>query len=229
MNIDELKLLILAADRQALSDALAPLDEEQRAELFPGAVNLYRITEKGSSLRNDPNESIGLEDEDWFDAGFLKQLRAASYPDWRCPRWTASLMLLGLADEKFMKNPYKFDCGWIGSDLRDMPQRVLEVLDTRRPKWLPAFAKRDVKEEFPTISWTVEYGLIRSGVLPTNDSEAFYRRMALAPLMSEHFDSDAVKHDTLPPRPKTLVDYLRRPTSRRHRNLEAVRIRRGCL
>ncbi|MEZ6123927.1 MAG: DUF6493 family protein [Planctomycetaceae bacterium] len=209
MNIEDLKTLILTANRQALCDAMAPLSEQQRAALFPDAVILCRIVEHGIGPGKALDEPIGIENVDGFDADFLKQLRAASYPDWRCPRWTTSLMMLALGDEKFIRNPFKYDCRWFGSDLRNMPQRVLEVLAARQPKWLPTFIRQNTKEEVPEIGWTVEYGLIRSGALPANNSEDFYRRMAMAPLLSEHYASDAVKDDTLPPRPKTLADYLR--------------------
>ncbi len=192
MNIDQLTELVLAADRQALCAALAPLDEAQRADLFPEALRL------------------NLTVEDQYGPGMTPaELNEKGYANWRCPRWTAALMLLALGDDKFLRNPYETGCGWLGSDLRDMPHRVLQVLDDRRPPWLADFIRREVKQEMPMIGWLVEFGLMRNGAIPEVVSEDFYRRMAMAPLMSEHFNSDAVKYDDLPKRPKSLAEYIK--------------------
>ncbi|MEM0926555.1 MAG: DUF6493 family protein, partial [Planctomycetota bacterium] len=209
MNVDALKSLIVQADRQTLCERLGPLSEAARAMLFPDALAIYRTVDAGEFLQPGDSQPIGLEAESWFDPNFLAALRTTQYPDWRCPRWTASLMMLGLADQAFLNSPSTSNCGWLHSDLRDMPHRVLEVLSARRPKWLAEFVARQIKNEFTFIAWSVEFGLLRDGVLSDFQADSFYKRMAIYPLMGEHFASDAVKSDQLAKQPRTLADAIR--------------------
>ena len=179
MNAAELKKLIVKADRSKLCEALKPLDEDDRAALAEDAIRIFRIVDAGKFLGANDTHPTGLEDEEWFDPKFLSQLRKAEYQDWRVPRMVAAVMILGLVDDKVLKDPYKFGLsGWFGGDLRDMPHRVLQVLDDRRPKWLPAFVKRELRQEEPIVSWSVEYGLMKSGAIKTEHSEGFFKRMA---------------------------------------------------
>ena len=48
--------------------------------------------------------------------------------------------MLGLCGKKELD---AYRGSWFKDDLRDMPQRVLQILSDRRPPWLAAFVQRE--------------------------------------------------------------------------------------
>lgn len=145
-NANKLKKLVLQGDRGNMVAAMKSLTEAQRAEVLPEVLQIFRTVEKGSFLEADDTDPIGLEDEQWFDAKFLAALRNKEYAEWRVPRWTASIMLLGFIDEATLRDPFGVVGSWLDSDLRDMAHRVLQVLDDRRPSWLQKYVTWNVRQ-----------------------------------------------------------------------------------
>ncbi len=204
MNANDLKKLIVAADRSKLCAAMKPLSEKEREALRSDVIHIFRTVDAAKFLED--SEPIGLEDEPWFDENFVSQLRTKDYADWRIPRWAASLMFLAVTDEKTLRNPFDTVGSWAHSDLRDMPHRVLQVLDDRRPSWLAKFVQRDVKQEFPIIRWSVEFGLMKSGALQTDYSEDFMKRMPDCQVFD--LRNDEIKHDNLKKLPDSPEAYF---------------------
>lgn len=194
LTIERLKELVLLDDRESLCREMAPLSEAERKSLAPEAIKLASNIENCCS----PSKQKVIPDELKALAKEIEQHRK-HHSDWRSPRWASQLLLVGLADMDVLKNPLKHDVSWARSDLHNMQQRVLQVLDARRPKWLAEWIKWEFKQESPIAGWYLERGLIRSGALPPNDSPEYYARMALEErvLQGEFYDT----HDKLP-RPK---------------------------
>ena len=181
--------LVIAADRETLCKEMAPLSEAERQSLAADAIKL--------AARVDAYCSPYTEKEVPSDARQLAdQVSQAKYPDWRSPRWTSPLLLVGLCDCDVIKFPLKYGIDWLRTDLKNMQQRMLQILEIRRPKWLADWLAWEWKQETPVASWYLERGLIRCGALPPNDSPAYYARMAMEDrvLQSEYVDT----YDTLP-------------------------------
>ena len=181
--------LVVAADRETLCKEMEPLSEAQRQSLAADAVKLAAKVDAYCSPFTEkevPSEAKQLADK----------VRKAKYPDWRSPRWTSQLLLVGLCDCDVIKFPLKYGVDWLRTDLKDMQQRMLQILEARRPKWLADWLAWEWKQETPVASWYLERGLIRCGALPPNDSPAYYARMAMEDrvLQSEYVDT----YDTLP-------------------------------
>ncbi|MGN6546906.1 MAG: DUF6493 family protein, partial [Aureliella sp.] len=170
-----LKAIIIKGDRGALCETLAPLNESERQALAHDALRMARAVDRGWG----PSKSANAQEHQQGSGGsLLKALAAQKYPDWRCPRWTASLMVAALCDRAVIENPHKFDLGWLRSDLEHMPQRLLQILADRRPSWLVSWLEKEWRQEMPVPSWFVERGLIRCGAIPPNDDAAYFARMA---------------------------------------------------
>lgn len=187
MTPAELQNLVIAADREELCQALAPLDEAQREELNDFAWRLYGQIDGawGPAFKQD----VDLEPFGDDVHALIDSLRRQKYKDWRMPRWAASLAVLALCDLKRIRNPRDHGVGgWLDGDLRDMPQRTLQILDARRPAWLAKWIEADVKKERPATTWFVERGLIRSGALAANQSDGYIQRMALETKIFERYE-----------------------------------------
>ncbi len=171
LTIDEIRDLVLADDRDQLCERMAKLTEEQRTALAGDTLQFVIDVIKHCSFMTKVEE---VPDH-------LKAIKAKidnnEYPDWRCPRWASQLLVVGLCDCEPIKFDYKFRTS-LRSELKDMQQRMLQILDARRPKWLADWLKWEWKQEFPVPSWYLERGLIRSGALPANDTAEYYGRMA---------------------------------------------------
>lgn len=172
LTIDDIRDLVLAADRDQLCERMATLSEDQRTALAADALKLVSDIDSYCSFSTKPDEV----------PAHLRDIKAKvdneEYPDWRCPRWTSQLLVVGLCDCEAIKFPHKFKIGWLRTDLKDMQQRMLQMLDARRPKWLADWLKWEWKQEFPVPSWYLERGLIRSGALPANDTTEYFARMS---------------------------------------------------
>ncbi|MFN7449710.1 MAG: DUF6493 family protein, partial [Pirellula sp.] len=172
LTIDDIRDLVFAADRDQLCERMATLSEDQRTALAADALKLVSDIDSYCSFSTKPEEV----------PDYLRDIKAKvdneEYPDWRCPRWTSQLLVVGLCDCEAIKSSHKFKIGWLRTDLKDMQQRMLQVLDARRPKWLADWLKWEWKQEFPVPSWYLERGLIRSGALPANDSAEYFARMS---------------------------------------------------
>jgi hypothetical protein len=172
LTIDDIRDLVFAADRDQLCERMATLSEDQRTALAADALKLVSDIDSYCSFSTKPEEV----------PDYLRDIKAKvdneEYPDWRCPRWTSQLLVVGLCDCEAIKSSHKFKIGWLRTDLKDMQQRMLQVLDARRPKWLADWLKWEWKQEFPVPSWYLERGLIRSGALPANDSPEYFARMS---------------------------------------------------
>lgn len=205
MTPAELQNLVVAADRERLCQALAPLDEAQREELNDFAWRLYeQIDGAGPGKRSKNDEDLERDDD---VRALLDALSKQKYEDWRMPRWAASLAVLALCDLKRIQNPHAHGVGgWLDGNLHDMPQRVLQILDARRPAWLTKWIEADVKKERPATTWFVERGLIRSGALPANHSDQYIQRMAEEKAVFDQ--SDAFKTDNLQQQFDTWQDVL---------------------
>ncbi|HVA45330.1 MAG TPA: DUF6493 family protein [Pirellulales bacterium] len=178
MKAAELYDLVVAADREKLCQVLAPLDDAQREELNDFAWRLYNQI-SGAWSASVFNKRKDLERYGDDVHALMDALRGRKYEDWRVPRWAAALAVLALCDLRRIRNPWSDDGGgWLHSDLRDMPQRVLQILDARRPAWLAKWIEADVKREPRVTTWFVERSLIRSGALPANETEGYVQRMA---------------------------------------------------
>lgn len=190
LTIDNIRDLVVAADRDKLCERMSALSEEQRSALAGEALQLVSDIDyfwgPGSKSAKVPKHAKEL----------IGRLEKAKYPDWRCPRWTSQLLVVGLCDCEAIKFPHKFKIGWLRTDLKDMQQRMLQVLDARRPKWLAEWLKWEWKQEFPVPSWYLERGLIRSGALPANDSAEYFARMSDETQVIEGNFSDT--EDTVP-------------------------------
>ncbi len=171
LTIDEIRDLVLADDRDQLCERMAPLSEDQRSALAADALPFVIDVINHCSFMTKAGE---VPDH-------LKAIKAKidnnEYPDWRCPRWASQLLVVGLCDCEPIKFDYKSRTS-LRSELKDMQQRMLQILDARRPKWLADWLKWEWKQEFPVPSWYLERGLIRSGALPANDTAEYYARMA---------------------------------------------------
>lgn len=188
MTPAELQDLVVAADRERLCQALAPLNEAQRESLNDAAWRLYNeISDAGTAIAGRKEADRKLDGVDTH--ALLDSLRAQEYQDWRMPRWAAALAVLAICDFKRIQNP-RGDSGraWLYGDLHDMPQRALQILDARRPAWLAKWIEADVKRDQPATTWFVERGLIRSGALPANQTEGYVRRMAEERTIFERYD-----------------------------------------
>src|SRR5438270_11352910 len=97
------------------------------------------------------------------------------------------------------------------SDIHEMPHRVLQVLDARRPTWLASWIAEQAVDQNPDGSiWPIERGLIRSGALPANPSDDYMRRMPFGLLgLVGAWSNDAVKTDNIKNLPRSLADALR--------------------
>ncbi len=188
MTPAELQDLVVAADRERLCQALAPLNDAQRESLNDAAWRLYNeISDAGTAIAGRKEADRKLDGVDTHS--LLDSLRAQEYQDWRMPRWAAALAVLAICDFKRIQNP-RGDSGraWLYGDLHDMPQQALQVLDARRPAWLAKWIEADVKRDQPATTWFVERGLIRSGALPANQTEGYVRRMAEERTIFERYD-----------------------------------------
>jgi hypothetical protein len=195
MTPEELGRLIAAADREALCAALAPLNEGEREALSSVAREYYKQVDNAWSaivFEKEGRDALVAA----ADSAFMKLLTTAMYPDWRVPRMAAGLAVLALCGREEYDKPYELS-NWLWDDLRDMPQRVLQVLDARRPKWLAIWLAKQWKREQPLTTWFVERGLIRSGALPPNADDAYIRRMA-ADVSGWQPDSIEISTDHLP-------------------------------
>ena len=191
IKADDLKSLVIKGDTQAMCDALAKLTEAERKTLSGYAATLCYWVDKYWSP-GKKSDSIPAEEPD-HDAivNLMKALKATKYDDWRRPRWTAQLMAVALCDQRFIESPEPY-CGWLRTDLKDMPQWLLQVLAARRPAWLAKWLEKEWRQEFPVPNWYVERGLIRCGALPKNDSPEYYVRMAAVfPTISYHTQGEA--------------------------------------
>lgn len=172
LTIDEIRDLVLADDRDQLCERMSELNNDQRSALASEALQLVSDIDyfwgPGSKSKEIPEHAKEL----------IQRIEKAKYPDWRCPRWASQLLVIGLCDCEAIKFPHKFKIGWLRTDLKDMQQRMLQILDVRRPKWLADWLKWEWKQEFPVPSWYLERGLIRSGALPANDSAEYFARMS---------------------------------------------------
>lgn len=190
LTIEEFQDLVVAADRDQLCAAMTELNEEERSALASEALQLVSDIDQfwgpSSASKEIPEHAKEL----------IGRIKNAKYPDWRCPRWTSQLLVVGLCDCEAIKFPHKFKIGWLRTDLKDMQQRMLQILDARRPKWLADWLKWEWKQEFPVPSWYLERGLIRSGALPANDSAEYFARMSEEMQVIEGNYTDT--EDTLP-------------------------------
>ena len=188
LTIETIRDLVVTADRHQLCERITSLTEQQRQELASDALQLVSDIDKywGIGTKVVPEHAQEL----------IRRIDKAKYPDWRSPRWTSQLLVVGLCDCEPIKYPHKHNIGWLRTDLKDMQQRMLQILDARRPKWLSDWLKWEWKQEFPVPSWYLERGLIRSGALPANDSPEYYARMAddLQVIDSDFVDT----YDTVP-------------------------------
>lgn len=205
MTPDRLTELIVKGDRAKLCTDLAPLDEKQRAALAETAQALYRrVDEIWGKLTFG---EIKLKDiRDAESAQLIKMMSGQKYQDWRVPRWTAGLAVLGVCDKKALKSSRQ--TSWFASDILAMPQRVLQILDARRPSWLPDWIADCTRDgDRGNSIWPVEHGLIASGALPANTSDEYLQRMVHG-LYNRFGADDEVKTDNLKGLPKTLKDAL---------------------
>ena len=172
MTFEELKRLVLTGDRESLCNGLANLAETERKELADKALLLFQKVDS-NAFGVEEADPDSIEDPD--DAEIVRIMKAQDFADWRIPRLAAGLAILGLCDQKVLGGNLG---AWFSGDMRDMPQRVLQVLSDRRPKWLAAWVAKQVKQEYPVFHWYVERGLIRAGALPQDTSDAYIDRMA---------------------------------------------------
>ena len=197
MTPKKLTNLIVKGDRAKLCAALAPLDEQQREQLSEAVLTIYKKIGKAWG----PGAPDGIDDQVRQDpelAPMIDLLSAETYEDWRVPRWTAGLAVLALCDAKQFEKYWEFG-SWFAGDIRDMPHRVIQILDARRPKWLASWEK----------SWFVARGLIRSGALPANKNDDYITEMAAAiPRHLYAISQPAVTTDNLPDLPTELNDLL---------------------
>ena len=210
MTPEELTQFVVEGDREGLCRALAPLDEMQRGQLAEAAAKLFDRVDNGWGPSVGEDE-IKAQQKDPETAKLAKAMSKVKYADWRVPRLTAGLAVLGLCGKKELE---AYRGSWFRGDLRDMPQRVLQILSDRRPPWLAAFVQR---ESLPTtdtrgagmITWPVERGLIRGGALPPCDSDDYIRRMAEdLPSFAAHGSQFEITTDRLPTMCGSLREVL---------------------
>lgn len=183
LTIEEIRDLVVAADRDRLCERMAVLTEDQRKALAPEALQLEKDIDKYSTTdKKIPDHLKEL----------IERIASSKYVDRRCPWWTGYLLIVGLCDADHIKNSHDR----LRMYLPYMQRRVLQILDVRRPKWLADWLKWEWKQEFPAATWYLERGLIRSGALPANDSPEYYARMAddTSVIDTGHTHT----HDTLP-------------------------------
>ena len=167
---EQLEELVLAADREALFEMLAPLNESQRKSLSEAALSMA----VSMNRHWGPGGNEG-DCEDEFGCTFLAKAekRKQKYKDWRDPRWAVNLAIPGLCDLKVMT---KSVFGWLSSDLRGHPEELLRVLVDRKPKWINGWLEYQYKQEIPILCTLIERGLMRSGVIPTKYDADYYKR-----------------------------------------------------
>ncbi len=177
VTTDDLKALVIQGDSAAMCNSLDSLTEAERKSLSGYAAKLCYWLDRywgiGRKIDAIPTEETDRDEI----VELMKTIEAETYHDWRCPRWAAQLMVVALCDQRFIDSPNPY-CGWLRTDLKDMPQRILQVLAARRPPWLGKWLEKEWRDEFPIPNWYVERGLIRCGAVPPNDSPEYYARMA---------------------------------------------------
>ncbi len=172
VTFDKIQKLVIAGDRGSLCKLLAPLSEEQRQSLSAQAVELAGDIDEFWSPSFSKQSKAPADKRSILDA-----IAANDYPDWRSPRWASQIVVVATCDVQVLKSPLKHRLSWLRNDLKDMQQRMLEVLAARRPKWLAEWLAWEWKQEFPIAGWYLERGLIRCGAIPPNDSPEYYARM----------------------------------------------------
>ena len=206
MTLDELTSYIVKGDREGLCRAMAPLDAAQREALADDPLKLYLLADEvwGKVWFEEIDKASLAPDV----ARIINEMSAMEYADWRLPRLTAGLAVLGLGRQKSHLGT------WFADDLRDMPQRVTQVLNDRRPPWLADWIKRESRPSSNVtirgiVTWPVERALIRSGALPPDTSDGYIERFAgdLPGFVANSKDFE-VTTDTLPKQPVTLVAAL---------------------
>jgi hypothetical protein len=195
--------LVVKGNRGKLCEELAPLDEQQRAALAESALTLYKLVDDvWSAFVFEELKAKEIKDAEVEQ--LIKAIAAQKHADWRIPRWTAGLALLGVCDRKTLTREVRT---WFVGDLMDMPQRMFQILNARRPAWLGAWIK-DLRDPTNAHSnWCTERALIRAGALPANNSDDYIQRMASG-LHDEFGSDDAVLTDNLKNLPKSHLDAL---------------------
>ncbi|MBS0206330.1 MAG: hypothetical protein JSS49_25865 [Planctomycetes bacterium] len=195
----------MAGDRVKLCDRLAVLEETQRTGLAEQCLALYTcISDFAGPSGKDrrAHATLSVEQET-----LLQRVLAQEYVDWRVPRWCSGLLVLAVCDQKTLSG---YVGAWLHSDLLNMPHRVLQVLNDRRPPWLPAFVRKQVKQkDYCIVSWSVERGLIRSGAIAPSDDEDYVNRFATGvPGYVGMRSPIEVRTDSLSDLPESISDVL---------------------
>ncbi len=207
MTPENLRELVFDGDRQGLCDAMAPLSEEERKALSVEAERFYKKVDEYDYDTINTTKQIEAPDE---DAWIIDGLRSRTYADWRIPRLTAGLSLVGLCDQRTLNRLRT--TRWFRDDIKDMPQRTLQILDARRPPWLDTWLQSDAaRGDEALIPWFVERGLILSGAIPARSDALYIRRLAdgVKPFAKTNQEFE-VRTDTLDEAltPTTMSDVL---------------------
>ena len=134
---------------------------KERQSLANDAIAIAAPINEGWGPSGLKEERIS-DDPDGSRKALLQELGNQKYVDWRVPRWTANLLVAGLCDQKVFLKPWDFGLSWLREDLADMPERLLQILLARKPKWLTGWLEKEWKQEKPIPNGYVEEGLIQS-------------------------------------------------------------------
>lgn len=209
MTREELAAHIINGDRESLCREMAPLNEAQRGALADDALALLWLVLEFCGPQSPDVAALSSREPEATQ--FVTQINSKEYADWRIPRLTASLGVLGLCRREQLSLRHIM-C--FADDLRDMPQRVAQVLNDRRPAWLAEWIKAESRlansnSGAGCVTWPVERRLIRSGALPPNSSdEAIVRMVNDLPVFVGNSRDFEVTTDSLPPQPESLTAVL---------------------
>lgn len=191
-TIDAFRDLVIAGDREGLCLLADSLDEQQRTDLATEVIAMASAINEcwgGSGYKED---KIG-DDPQGKRRDLLEAMCKVKYVDWRVPRWTVNLLVVAVCDQKTLQSPWRIGLSWLREDLSDMPERLLQILVGRKPKWLSSWIEKEWKDERPVPNSFVERGLIRAGLIPARCDSGYYSRFAND--MMERYPSDAWETD----------------------------------
>ena len=151
---------------------MAPLTEKERQALLSHAVNCAEMAHIGCFTEKEQPTPEDMKRKKWFDAEFIVAIRERKYKPYAQPRIAASLILVAVCDETFVRKSAHKE--WNRTWSCPSSEHMIRVLDDRRPAWLA----KHVQDSF---GWFVHRGLIRSGALELPTDASYFAAMAEYP------------------------------------------------
>src|SRR5262245_59588121 len=103
MTLDELTQYVVLGDRDGLCRAMASLTEPQRDALSRGTLKLFSTIDEFDFPHEDRIDRA-KQTGDAQVVEVVEAIVAQTYADWRIPRLTAGLAVVGLCGEKVLES-----------------------------------------------------------------------------------------------------------------------------